>query len=63
MADFVNARFSPALSITTDQISFVGGVTALNHIVSVCITEEDDGLLLGMPIYGSFSPDLQTMSK
>jgi hypothetical protein len=63
MVDFVNARFSPALSVTTDEISFVSGVTALNDIVSLCTTEKDEGLLLGMPIYGSFAPDLQTMSK
>ena len=63
MANFVNAQFSPAFSVTADQVSFVSGVTALNDIVSLCTTEEDKGLLLGSPIYGSFAPDLQTMSK
>jgi hypothetical protein len=63
MVNFVNARFNPALPITPDQVSFVNGVTALNNILSLCIASENEGLLLGMPIYGSFAPDLQTMSK
>lgn len=63
MVDFINARFDPASPVTTDEVSFVAGVTALNSILSCCITKEGDGLLLGMPIYGSFVPDLQTVSK
>jgi xeroderma pigmentosum group C-complementing protein len=39
-------------------------VTALNDILSLCLTDgENDALLLGMPIYGSFVPDLQSMSR
>jgi xeroderma pigmentosum group C-complementing protein len=63
MANFVNTRFSPVVSTTADEISFVSGVTALNNILSLCTTAENEGLLLGMPIYGSFAPDLQTVSK
>jgi bifunctional pyridoxal-dependent enzyme with beta-cystathionase and maltose regulon repressor activities len=63
MADFLDATFSPALSISADNISFVSGVTALNEVLALCLTEQNDGLLLGMPIYGSFAPDLQTISK
>jgi hypothetical protein len=63
MASFINARFSPVSLVTAEHVSFVGGVTALNSVLSLCVTEENEGLLLGMPIYGSFVPDLQTMSK
>lgn len=63
MANFINTGFSPASPTTVDEISFASGVTALNDIVSLCTTAENEGLLLGMPIYGSFAPDLQTMSK
>jgi len=64
MADFINSRFSPASAVSKDQITFVSGVTALNDILSLCMTEgEDEGLLLGMPVYGSFAPDMQSMSK
>ncbi|KAF2999666.1 hypothetical protein E8E13_001012 [Curvularia kusanoi] len=63
MAGFVNARFRPASIVTTNEVSFVAGVTALNQIMARCLAEENEGLLLGMPIYGSFVPDLQTTSK
>ncbi|KAG9192587.1 hypothetical protein G6011_11321 [Alternaria panax] len=64
MATFVNKRFSPVSAVTMDQVSFVSGVTALNDILSLCMTDGDnEGLLLGMPIYGSFNPDMATMSN
>jgi xeroderma pigmentosum group C-complementing protein len=64
MAAFTNKRFSPVSAVTMDQVSFVSGVTALNDILSLCMTdEENDGLLLGMPIYGSFNPDMRSMSE
>lgn len=63
MANFLNDHFSPATVISYDLISFVSGVTALNEAVSLCLTEDNDGLLLGMPIYGSFAADLPTKSK
>ncbi|KAJ8115989.1 hypothetical protein OPT61_g2491 [Boeremia exigua] len=63
MADFMNANFLPALQITTDEVSFVAGVTALNNILARCVAEEGEGLLLGMLIYGSFAPDLQSTTK
>lgn len=63
MAEFVNANFSPVSTIEEDLVSFVSGVTALNEVLSLCLTEENEGLLLGMPIYGTFSVDLTTQSK
>ncbi|KAF2124105.1 aminotransferase, classes I and II family [Dothidotthia symphoricarpi CBS 119687] len=63
MANFINARFAPFVPVTNDEITFVSGVTALNEILSLCTTEENEGFLLGMPIYGSFAPDLQTKSN
>lgn len=63
MAAFVNANLGPAAQVTMEEVTFVAGVTALNSILARCLTEEGDGLLLGIPIYGSFVPDLQTTSK
>jgi aspartate/methionine/tyrosine aminotransferase len=64
MSTFINKRFSPASAVTMDQVSFVSGVTALNDVLSLCMTDgENEGLLLGMPIYGSFNPDMRSMSK
>jgi bifunctional pyridoxal-dependent enzyme with beta-cystathionase and maltose regulon repressor activities len=63
MANFLNETLTPATTISADLISFVSGVTALNEAVALCLTEENDGLLLGMPIYGSFAVDFPTKSK
>ncbi|CAE7175293.1 hypothetical protein P3342_007934 [Pyrenophora teres f. teres] len=64
MASFINSRFAPASAVNKDQITFISGVTALNDVLSLCMTEgEDEGLLLGMPVYGSFAPDFQSMSN
>jgi aspartate/methionine/tyrosine aminotransferase len=63
MATFVNEKFSPKSTVTAEQISFTSGATALINVLARCILEENEGILLGMPIYGSFVPDLQTMSK
>jgi len=64
MATFINKRFLPASAVAMDEVSFVSGVTALNDILSLCLTDGDnEGLLLGMPIYGSFKPDMRSMSK
>jgi aspartate/methionine/tyrosine aminotransferase len=63
MASFLNEAFKPATPISADLISFVSGVTAINEALALCLTEEHEGLLLGMPIYGSFSFDFTTTSK
>jgi hypothetical protein len=64
MASFINKRFSPASTVVAEHVSFVCGLTALNDILSLCMTDGDnDALLLGMPIYGSFVADLQSMSR
>jgi aspartate/methionine/tyrosine aminotransferase len=63
MATFVNEQFSPKSTVTVEQVSFTSGATALINVLSLCILEENEGILLGMPIYGSFVPDLQTRSK
>ncbi len=63
MADFVNTKFLPASLIAAEDISFISGVTALDEILALSLTEANEGLLLGMPIYGSFAPDFRTKSR
>lgn len=64
MSSFVNATFAPASPVESDDVVFVSGVTALNSILAVSLTEgKDEGLLLGMPVYGSFGVDLGTDSR
>ncbi|CAN9300665.1 unnamed protein product [Alternaria alternata] len=51
MAAFVNKRFSPVSAVTIDQVSFVSGVTALNDILSLCMTDgETDAASWFMPL-------------
>ena len=63
MATFINERFFPFSPVTAEEVSFTSGATALISALSLCIVDEDESLLLGMPNYGSFGPDLQTLSK
>jgi hypothetical protein len=64
MASFLNNRFAPASPVTMEHVSFATGVTALNEVIANCMTDgENDGILLGMPIYGSFAPDMQSTSE
>ncbi|KAF2690699.1 PLP-dependent transferase [Lentithecium fluviatile CBS 122367] len=63
MADFINTNFAPSSEVAPECISFVSGVTALNEVLALSLTEDGVGLLLGSPIYGSIAPDLQTKSN
>lgn len=63
MAKLVTTYFHPAFSITADQIIFTSGVTSLNSMCAMCLTDPGDGILLGQPIYGAFNGDLQVPSN
>lgn len=62
MAKLITTYFHPAVSITADHILFTSGVTSLNAMYAMCLTDPGDGILLGQPIYGSFNGDLQVPS-
>lgn len=63
MVKLVTTYFHPAFSITVDQIIFTSGVTSLNSMCAMCLTDPGDGILLGQPIYGAFNGDLQVPSN
>lgn len=63
MAKFITTYFHSSVSITSDHILFTSGVTSLNAMCALCLTDPGDGILLGQPIYGAFSGDLQVPSS
>ncbi|EED13267.1 aminotransferase, classes I and II family [Talaromyces stipitatus ATCC 10500] len=62
MAKLLNTYFHPVRPVSADHILFTSGVTSLNSIVALTLTDPGDGILLGQPIYGAFNGDLQVPS-
>ncbi|QKX61154.1 uncharacterized protein TRUGW13939_08301 [Talaromyces rugulosus] len=58
MARLITTYFHPVSPISSDHIVFTSGVTSLNAISALSLTDPGDGILLGQPIYGSFNGDL-----
>lgn len=63
MAGLINAYFHPANPIEAGHIVFANGVTSLNAMCALILTDPNEGILLGQPIYGSFAGDLRTLSS
>lgn len=63
MANLITTFFYPASPIKSDNIMFTSGVTSLNAMCALCLTDPKDGILLGQPIYGSFDGDLSVPSS
>jgi xeroderma pigmentosum group C-complementing protein len=62
MANLIATYFHPAKPISPEHIVFTNGVTSLNAVCAQCLTNPGDGILLGQPIYGSFTGDLSFLS-
>lgn len=63
MASHLNDNFSPFKPVYTDHVTFTAGVTGLNEMIALSLADEEEGILLGRPIYGSFYGDMITKSK
>lgn len=63
MASHLNDHFSPFMPVTSEYVTFTAGVTGLNEMIAFSLTDDGQGILLGGPIYGSFSDDLMTKSR
>ncbi|KAJ5381817.1 uncharacterized protein N7496_004245 [Penicillium cataractarum] len=63
MANLINTFFYPVSPVISDNIFFTSGVTSLNAICALSLTDPKDGILLGQPIYGSFDGDLSVPSS
>ena len=63
MASHMNDYFNPFTPVTSEHVTFTTGVTALNEMIALTLTDEGEAILLGRPIYGSFCGDLTTNSK
>ncbi|KAI1268178.1 acc synthase [Xylariaceae sp. FL1019] len=58
MAAHMNAHFSPVQEITAEEVTFAAGVTGLNEVCALLTCDPGQCLMLGAPVYGSFSRDL-----
>ncbi|CAI7638614.1 unnamed protein product [Penicillium palitans] len=63
MTNLITSYFHPATPISPNNIVFSNGVTSLNAICALSLTNAGDGILLGQPIYGSFTGDLHVPSN
>ncbi|KAF7169104.1 hypothetical protein CNMCM5623_001912 [Aspergillus felis] len=63
MANHITTYFHPASPISPDHLVFTNGVTGLNALCALSLTDPGDGILLGQPIYGSFNGDLRVPSS
>ncbi|CRL25949.1 1-aminocyclopropane-1-carboxylate synthase [Penicillium camemberti] len=63
MTNLITSYFHPATPISPNNIVFSNGVTSLNAICALSLTNPGDGILLGQPIYGSFTGDLHVPSN
>ncbi|PWY82152.1 acc synthase [Aspergillus heteromorphus CBS 117.55] len=62
MSRHLKTYFHPATPIDSSHIVFANGVTSLNAMCAISLTNPGEGILLGQPIYGSFAGDLRTPS-
>ncbi|KAJ5138901.1 1-aminocyclopropane-1-carboxylate synthase 6 [Penicillium bovifimosum] len=62
-ANLLTTHFHPSTPVSPSQIVFANGVTSLNAICALSLTDPTDGILLSQPIYGSFSGDLRVPSS
>lgn len=63
MTNLITSYFHPVTPISPNNIVFANGVTSLNAISALSLTNPGDGILLGQPIYGSFTGDLRVPSE
>ena len=61
-ASHLNDYFDPFAPVTAEHVSWTAGVTGMNEMIALNLTDEGEGILLGRPIYGSFFGDLTTKS-
>jgi 1-aminocyclopropane-1-carboxylate synthase len=59
----LNTYFHPFSSVTAEHVSWTAGVTGLNEMIALSLTDEREGILLGRPVYGPFYGDMTTKSK
>ena len=60
---YFNDRFNPFKRVQPDQIIVTSGVTGILDLISLAITDDGDGFLVGRPVYHHFSKDLTVRAK
>lgn len=60
MARHLNEYFRPVEAVDAEHVTFAAGVTALNQACAMvtCDADRNEAIMLGMPVYSSFSKDL-----
>jgi aspartate/methionine/tyrosine aminotransferase len=59
MAKHLTKYFKPAEAIDAEQITFAAGVTQLIEACALLLCNADeDAIMLGRPVYGTFSKNL-----
>jgi 1-aminocyclopropane-1-carboxylate synthase len=60
MAKQLNAYFQPVQAFDAEEITFAAGVTSINEVCAMitCNPDSGDSIMLGSPVYGTFSKDM-----
>ncbi|KAL8658370.1 MAG: hypothetical protein Q9226_001046 [Calogaya cf. arnoldii] len=58
LSSFFNDYFHPIRTVFPEQLLVAGGVTSIIDLVTVGVTDEGDGILIGRPLYTSFAKDV-----
>jgi 1-aminocyclopropane-1-carboxylate synthase len=63
MADTMNRYFNPFRPVKSEELLFGNGVTSVNDMLGFTLLDEGGGILLGMPVYGSFDWDFKAKAQ
>ncbi|KAL8767975.1 MAG: hypothetical protein Q9209_005646 [Squamulea sp. 1 TL-2023] len=58
LGSYFNDYFHPVHKVTPDQLLIAGGATSIIDLITVGVTDEGDGILIGRPLYTSFAKDV-----
>ncbi|KAL8918305.1 MAG: hypothetical protein Q9172_005487, partial [Xanthocarpia lactea] len=58
LSSYFNDYFKPVQKALPEQFLVAGGATSIIDLVAVGVADEDDGILIGRPLYTSFAKDI-----
>ncbi|KAL8913759.1 MAG: hypothetical protein Q9171_001493 [Xanthocarpia ochracea] len=58
LSSYFNDYFKPVQKVLPEQFLVAGGATSVIDLVAVGVADEDDGILIGRPLYTSFAKDI-----
>jgi aspartate/methionine/tyrosine aminotransferase len=63
LAGFINREFKPKELVLPSAVSAVAGVSSVIDGLAFCLCEEEEGVLVGRPLFVGFKGDLQLRAK